>query len=200
MGRIRRCRFRVGWNPRGRVPSVDALVSDASSLPPCSGLASTVRRPTPELLLDAREALKRVPAGLDPEHPRADLLKLKGLIAVTSELDRALLTKHALVDRLVDCACACRSTGGWCATTSMRRVVCSVRSRAPCDRADPRWCVGSPAGFARAFARGRMTSARTSFAWALTPVAGWIVATCVSKACRITFRGCFSTLAQSRGV
>lgn len=56
------------------------------------------------LSIEARESLKRVPPGVDPGHPRAELLRMKGLIAVTPELDRRLLAKRALVDRLVELA------------------------------------------------------------------------------------------------
>jgi len=49
----------------------------------------------------AREALKKVPRGFDPEHPRAELLKLKGLVASYPTLDRELIVSHALVDWLV---------------------------------------------------------------------------------------------------
>ncbi len=65
------------------------------------------------MTLAARESLKRTPPGVDPAHPRAELLKMKGLIAVTTKLDRRLLTKRALVDRLVDCARACAPLNRW---------------------------------------------------------------------------------------
>lgn len=49
----------------------------------------------------AREALKKVPRGFDPEHPRAELLKLKGLVVSYPTLDRELIVSRALVDWLV---------------------------------------------------------------------------------------------------
>jgi uncharacterized protein (TIGR02453 family) len=50
--------------------------------------------------LEARESTKRVPAGLDPEHPRADLLRMKGLVAMAPPLERRLLVRRELVDAL----------------------------------------------------------------------------------------------------
>jgi len=49
----------------------------------------------------AYDTLQRVPRGFDPEHPRAEILKRKGLIVTYPELPRTLLTSHALVDWLV---------------------------------------------------------------------------------------------------
>jgi len=65
------------------------------------------------MALEARESLKRVPAGVDPDHPRAELLRMKGLIAVTPELDRGMLAKRRLLDRLADCARACAPLNRW---------------------------------------------------------------------------------------
>jgi uncharacterized protein (TIGR02453 family) len=50
--------------------------------------------------LSAIETLKRVPAGLDPAHPRADLLRMKGLVASIA-LPRRLLAKRALLDEVL---------------------------------------------------------------------------------------------------
>jgi uncharacterized protein (TIGR02453 family) len=47
--------------------------------------------------LEARESTRRVPAGLDPEHPRADLLRLKGLVAMAPAIDRRLLRRRDLI-------------------------------------------------------------------------------------------------------
>ena len=49
----------------------------------------------------AHETLQRVPRGFDPDHPRADLLKRKGLIVTYPEPPRALLVSRKLVDWLV---------------------------------------------------------------------------------------------------
>jgi uncharacterized protein (TIGR02453 family) len=45
----------------------------------------------------AHELLKRVPRGLDPDHPRADLLKHKSLVVGFPEIPRELLTSRAFV-------------------------------------------------------------------------------------------------------
>jgi uncharacterized protein (TIGR02453 family) len=49
----------------------------------------------------SHDTLQRVPKGLDPDHPRADLLKRKGLIVTFPELPRRLLVGRPLVDWLV---------------------------------------------------------------------------------------------------
>jgi uncharacterized protein (TIGR02453 family) len=49
----------------------------------------------------SHETLQKVPRGIDPTHPRAALLKRKGLIASFPELPRDLLVTHRLVDWLV---------------------------------------------------------------------------------------------------
>ena len=51
-------------------------------------------------VLGAAETLKKVPRGVDPEHPRADLLRMKGLIVRGPALPDALLTSPKLVDHL----------------------------------------------------------------------------------------------------
>jgi uncharacterized protein (DUF2461 family) len=42
-----------------------------------------------------------VPRGFDPDHPRADLLKRKGLIVTFPDLPRELLVSRKLADWLV---------------------------------------------------------------------------------------------------
>jgi uncharacterized protein (TIGR02453 family) len=49
----------------------------------------------------SHDALKKVPRGMDPAHPRADLLKRKGLIVSFPEIPRDLLVRRELVDWLV---------------------------------------------------------------------------------------------------
>ena len=46
------------------------------------------------------DTLQRVPRGFDPEHPRAELLKRKGLIVSFPPLPRALVVSRKLVDWL----------------------------------------------------------------------------------------------------
>jgi len=48
----------------------------------------------------SHDVLQRVPRGLDPAHPRAELLKRKGLIVTFPDLPRKLLVSRALVDWL----------------------------------------------------------------------------------------------------
>jgi uncharacterized protein (TIGR02453 family) len=51
--------------------------------------------------VESHEQLQRVPRGFDPEHPRADLLRRKGLIVTFPTPAQALLTSPKLVDWLV---------------------------------------------------------------------------------------------------
>jgi len=55
----------------------------------------------------SHDALKRVPKGYDPEHPRANLLKAKGLIVTFPPVPKRLLTSPKLVPWL---AAACKKT------------------------------------------------------------------------------------------
>lgn len=47
--------------------------------------------------VDAREGYKRVPKGYDPEHPRAELLKRKGLTVSLPDLPKGILASPKLV-------------------------------------------------------------------------------------------------------
>ena len=49
---------------------------------------------------DAHQVLAKVPRGFDPDHPRAELLKLKGLTVSFPKAPTALLTSRKLVDHL----------------------------------------------------------------------------------------------------
>jgi uncharacterized protein (TIGR02453 family) len=49
----------------------------------------------------SHETLAKVPRGIDPAHPRADLLKRKGIIVTFPALPRELLVSRGLVDWLV---------------------------------------------------------------------------------------------------
>jgi len=51
--------------------------------------------------IGAHETLQRVPRGFDPEHPRADLLRRKGLIVAFPAVPRAQLVSRTLVAWLV---------------------------------------------------------------------------------------------------
>ena len=48
--------------------------------------------------VESYEETQRVPRGFDPDHPRADLLRRKGLFVGFPDLDRTLLTSPKLVD------------------------------------------------------------------------------------------------------
>jgi len=63
--------------------------------------------------LEARQSLKRPPPGVDPQHPRLELLRMKGLIAVSPELDRKLLVSPRLAARLAGFAEACAPLNRW---------------------------------------------------------------------------------------
>ncbi len=49
----------------------------------------------------AHDTLKNVPRGIDPSHPRAEILKRKGLIVSFPEIPRDLLVRRELLDWLV---------------------------------------------------------------------------------------------------
>ena len=49
----------------------------------------------------SHDVLQRVPRGIDPDHPRADLLRRKGLNVAFPDPPRALLVRPTLVDWLV---------------------------------------------------------------------------------------------------
>ena len=51
---------------------------------------------------DSHDRLKRVPKGFDPEHPRAELLKAKGLTVGFPDVPAGLLAKPGLVKWLAD--------------------------------------------------------------------------------------------------
>jgi uncharacterized protein (DUF2461 family) len=49
----------------------------------------------------AMETMKKVPRGVDPEHPRAELLRKKGLI-VSFEAPQTAIPKRALLDWAIE--------------------------------------------------------------------------------------------------
>jgi uncharacterized protein (TIGR02453 family) len=63
----------------------------------------------------AAETLARVPAGLDPDHPRAALLRLKGLVVDPGEVPRRLVTRPDLVPWLIEQARAAAPVVSWLA-------------------------------------------------------------------------------------
>lgn len=52
--------------------------------------------------IEAGETLKRMPRGVAPDHPRAELLKLKGLVAMFGDLPSALVRKRELFDWMLE--------------------------------------------------------------------------------------------------
>jgi uncharacterized protein (TIGR02453 family) len=65
--------------------------------------------------LSCAETLVRVPAGVDPAHPRADLLRMKGLVVAPDDVPRRLLTRPALAGWLVEQARAAAPVVSWLA-------------------------------------------------------------------------------------
>lgn len=63
--------------------------------------------------LTSFESLKKVPRGIDPEHPRAELLKMKGLIVEFPPLPAKLISQRALLDEVVKHAKAAAPLVRW---------------------------------------------------------------------------------------
>jgi uncharacterized protein (TIGR02453 family) len=63
----------------------------------------------------ASETLVRVPAGVDPEHPRAALLRMKGLVVDPGDVPRRLVTRPDLAGWLVEKARAAAPVVSWLA-------------------------------------------------------------------------------------
>ncbi|HEX7603551.1 MAG TPA: DUF2461 domain-containing protein [Polyangiaceae bacterium] len=63
--------------------------------------------------ISAMETLKKVPKGVDPTHPRAELLKHKGLVLMFPAMPKGLLAKRALLDWTVTHAKAVAPVVRW---------------------------------------------------------------------------------------
>lgn len=61
------------------------------------------------------ESLVRVPAGVDPDHPRAALLRMKGLVVDPGDVPKRLITRPDLVGWLVEQARAAEPVVNWLA-------------------------------------------------------------------------------------
>jgi uncharacterized protein (TIGR02453 family) len=61
------------------------------------------------------ETLVRVPAGVDPDHPRADLLRMKGLVVDPGDVPKRLITRPELAGWLVEQARAAAPVVSWLA-------------------------------------------------------------------------------------
>jgi len=76
-----------------------AAVADAKAGPQLAKAVASLRKEKYEV--DSRESLKRAPRGFDPEHPRVDLLRMKGIhVGRTFGAPRWLHSKGA-ADRIV---------------------------------------------------------------------------------------------------
>lgn len=75
-----------------------AIADDASGKELARLVASLEKR---GFVRGAMELMKRVPRGFDPEHPRADLLRHKGLHVTFPAIPKSLLTSRKLVGHLV---------------------------------------------------------------------------------------------------
>lgn len=76
----------------------EAVLDDARGAELAAIVARLARK---GFTVGSHDALKKVPRGFDPAHPRADLLKRKGLIVAFPDLPKELLVSRALVDWLV---------------------------------------------------------------------------------------------------
>ena len=61
----------------------------------------------------ASDTLARVPKPFDPEHPRAELLRMKGLVVTFPAIPRGLIHKPAFADWLVEHAKAAAPLAKW---------------------------------------------------------------------------------------
>ena len=75
-----------------------AVLDDHRGRPLATTLAALERA---GFAVGSHEVLKKVPRGVDPAHPRASLLRRKGLIVSFPMLPAELLVSHGLVDWLV---------------------------------------------------------------------------------------------------
>jgi uncharacterized protein (TIGR02453 family) len=66
----------------------------------------------------AAETLKKPPKGVEPDHPRVELLKKKGLVVMFPKFPRTELAKSALVDRLAKAAKECAPVVTWLASAT----------------------------------------------------------------------------------
>jgi uncharacterized protein (TIGR02453 family) len=65
--------------------------------------------------VSSAESLVRVPAGVDPDHPRAALLRMKGLVVDPGDVPRKLVTRPELVGWMVEQARAAAPVVNWLA-------------------------------------------------------------------------------------
>ena len=65
--------------------------------------------------LSCAESLARVPSGVDPDHPRAALLRMKGLVVDPGDVPKRLVTRPELAGWLVEQARLAAPVVGWLA-------------------------------------------------------------------------------------
>jgi len=65
--------------------------------------------------VSAAEVLQRAPRGVDPDHPRARLLRLKGLVVAPRDVPARLLARPALAGCLTEQARLAAPVVGWLA-------------------------------------------------------------------------------------
>jgi uncharacterized protein (TIGR02453 family) len=65
--------------------------------------------------VSSAESLVRGPAGVDPDHPRAELLRMKGLVVEPGDVPRRLITRPDLVGWLVEKGRAAAPVVSWLA-------------------------------------------------------------------------------------
>ena len=75
------------------------LVADKTKGPAVAKLVADLKKK--RYAVHAYDALARVPKPYDPEHPRGDLLKMKGLVVGFPEVPKGLIFKPAFADWLV---------------------------------------------------------------------------------------------------
>jgi uncharacterized protein (TIGR02453 family) len=69
--------------------------------------------------VSAAESLKRPPRGVEPDHPRADLLRLKGLVVAPGDVPARLLTRPDLAGWLTAQARAAAPVVAWLADAAV---------------------------------------------------------------------------------
>lgn len=103
-----------GFTPAQLVRWRQAVAADQTGKP----LATLVAAATGAgLRLGAREVLARVPRGLDPDHPRADLLRHKGCVLAFPPIPRGLIHQPALAPWLIAQALRAAPVLRWIART-----------------------------------------------------------------------------------
>ncbi len=99
-----------------RLEKLRAAILDDERGKEIGALAKKLEKKGYELL--AAETLQRAPKGVDPDHPRIELLKMKGLVAMLPAIPRAELTSAKLAKRLIKGAKECAPLVTWLVRTT----------------------------------------------------------------------------------